>query len=190
MHKRAHTHSPTDTPGPHTRLLYSPSLLGLRGDAGPHGAGDASRLSLLAPQNLFFSSTALKHGVPHGHFELPSQTLFPKSASNLTHFSFKTRKHQQTRWRETDGNNYRREKTEPFPLQGAGKHIVPRQCIDPQPRCMNLGAGLPGPVPITGDIRGHKGSEHHRAGLLNLATASSPGREGWMFQHIPDYLYL
>lgn len=114
-HECAHTGPSLRTQHAHSRAftpLHKPTqplLPGLQGRLQPLQGRRCWQKALPASQNLFFSPMALKHGVPHGYLELPSQTLFPKPASNLTHFGFKTRKHQQTRWRETDGNNYRKQ---------------------------------------------------------------------------------
>ena len=146
-------HSPTDRP-PQT-----PACLGSWETPAPDRAGDAGRHPRPAPRNLF-SPPVLKHRVPHGHFELPSQTLFPKSVSNLTHFSFKTRKHQQTRGRETDGNNYRREKTARSLYEGQANRLVPDSASFPGHSWVNLGTGLQGPSPLQGTgqhWRGRKG---------------------------------
>lgn len=108
-HKCAHARTQLPTCKAHTCALTYPPKHTEPPPARAEGASAPTGREVLAPQNLFSCS---------GPSELPSQTLFPKPASNLTHFSFKTRKHQQTRRRGTDGNNHRREKAEPLPQRG------------------------------------------------------------------------
>lgn len=67
----------------------------------------------------------------------------------------------------------------------------PQTTHRPRPLLWNLGTGLSGPFPlweIGQPWTSHKGAKHHRQAHWNLATASSPGREGQEFQHIPGYL--
>lgn len=152
---RAREHTHTYTP--------ASSLLGLPGACSPtvqEQLADAPS----APRN-FPSSVAPEHRVSRGHFEFPSQILFPKSASNLTHFSFKTRKHQQTLCRETDGNNYRRGENRARSLyQGHGNILFPRQWLSSSHSCVNVGMGLPlGPSPHQGTGQHWRGRQGYRA---------------------------
>lgn len=152
------THPATYTPSPHMCPLppqtHRTPPARAAGGFSPHRAGGAGRClppfpaPPLGPTEAFFLQW-LPNSPPRAPWELPSQTLFPKPASNLTHFSFKTRKHQQTRQRETDGNNYRRERAEPLPQRGqpnmSPRRLVPGHCCvtwaqAPRPPALPLGS--------------------------------------------------